>query len=241
MSAAAHTGGGDQRAPGGLEQRLNRLRAGVLGANDGIVSTAAVVVGVAGATTATGPIATAGVAAAIGGAVSMALGEYVSVSSQRDSEEHLIADQERALATDPEGQFNALTRLYQERGISPETSRTVATELSAHDPLAAHLRARHNIDATDIASPWHAAIVSFLTFALGAVLPLLAILLPSPELRVPIAFVATLAGLALTGAVAAGIGGGSRARAAVRVVVGGALALTATYLIGVLLGTAGVV
>src|SRR5690625_7758792 len=158
MSAAAHTGGGDQRAPGGLEQRLNRLRAGVLGANDGRVSPPAVVVGVAGATTATGPVATAGVAAARGGAVSMALGEYVSVSSQRDSEEHLIADQERALATDPEGQFNALTRLYQERGLSPETSRTVATACSAHDPLASRLRARHNIDAPHIPTPLPAAL-----------------------------------------------------------------------------------
>src|SRR5690625_6807873 len=102
MSAAAHTGGGDQRAPGGLEQRLNRLRAGVLGANDGIVSTAAVVVGVAGATTATGPIATAGVAAAIGGAVSMALGEYVSVSSQRDSEEQIIRSEERRVGEEGE-------------------------------------------------------------------------------------------------------------------------------------------
>ncbi|MDD9205152.1 VIT1/CCC1 transporter family protein, partial [Georgenia sp. 10Sc9-8] len=125
------------------------MRAGVLGANDGIVSTAAVVVGVAGATTATGPIAMAGIAAAIGGAVSMALGEYVSVSSQRDSEKHIIDDERRALAADPGAELEALVRLYEGRGISSATSRKVAEELSARDALDAHLRARHNIDATD--------------------------------------------------------------------------------------------
>ena len=233
--------GSDDRRNGGLEQKLNALRAGVLGANDGIVSTAAVVVGVAGATTATGPIAMAGIAAAIGGAVSMALGEYVSVSSQRDSEKHVIDDERRALAADPDAELEALARLYEGRGISAATSRKVAEELSARDALDAHLRARHNIDATDVASPWHAAVASFLAFIVGALLPLLAILLPTPALRVPIAFIATLVGLALTGAVAAGIGGGSRLRAAVRVVAGGALALVATYLIGVLLGTAGLI
>ena len=206
-----------------------------------IVSTAAVVVGVAGATTATGPIATAGIAAAIGGAVSMALGEYVSVSSQRDSEEHLIAEQQRALATDPDAEFNALARLYQQRGISPQTSHTVATELTAHDPLAAHLRARHNIDATDVASPWHAAIVSFLTFTVGAVLPLLAILLPPPEWRVPVTFAAVILALAATGVIAAKVGGASPLRSSMRLIVGGALALIATWLIGTLLGTTGVV
>ncbi|MPV36302.1 VIT1/CCC1 transporter family protein [Georgenia subflava] len=229
-----------ERQGRGLEQRLNALRAGVLGANDGIVSTAAVVVGVAGATTATGPIAMAGLAAAIGGAVSMALGEYVSVSSQRDSEQNLIAVARRSLAEDPERELQALARLYEARGISAATARQVAEELSSHDALDAQVRARHNIDTDDVASPWHAAVVSFLAFALGAVLPLLAILLPSPEVRVPVAFVVTLAGLALTGTVAAAIGGGSRLRAAVRVVAGGALALLATYVVGVLLGTSGI-
>ncbi|WP_345045178.1 VIT family protein [Georgenia daeguensis] len=231
----------NQRRQVGPEQKLNALRAGVLGANDGIVSTAAVVVGVAGATTATGPIAMAGIAAAIGGAVSMALGEYVSVSSQRDSENHTIEETRHALDADPDAELQALAGLYQQRGISPETSRKVAEQLSARDALDAHLRERHNIDATDVASPWHAALASFGSFAVGALLPLLAILLPGQELRVPVTFVATLVGLALTGAVAAGIGGGSRLRAAARVVIGGALALVATYLIGFLLGAAGIV
>ncbi|MGW1681521.1 VIT1/CCC1 transporter family protein [Saccharopolyspora sp. NPDC002376] len=223
-----------------LEQRLNALRAGVLGANDGIVSTAAVLVGVAGATVSTGPILTAGLAAAIGGAVSMALGEYVSVSSQRDSERALIERERRALDEDPEREQRVLAHLYVERGISAGTAHRVAEELSAHDPLAAQVRERHGIDQDDVASPWHAAIASFLAFSIGAVLPMLAILLPGPGLRVPVTFAATLTALALTGAIAAWIGGGSRARAAARVVVGGALALGATYAVGALLGTTGV-
>ncbi|PKW18189.1 VIT1/CCC1 transporter family protein [Saccharopolyspora spinosa] len=222
-----------------LEQRLNALRAGVLGANDGIVSTAAVLVGVAGATVSTGPVLTAGLAAAIGGAVSMALGEYVSVSSQRDSERALIERERRALEKDPAREQRGLARLYEQRGISADTAHRVAEELSAHDPLAAQVRERHGIDQDDVASPWHAAIASFVSFAIGAVLPMLAILLPGSGLRVPVTFAATLAALALTGAIAAWIGGGSRSRAAVRVVVGGALALGATYAVGALLGTTG--
>lgn len=240
QSSASTTRDGERRV-GGLEQRLNALRAGVLGANDGIVSTAAVVVGVAGATSSTGAIALAGIAATIGGAISMALGEYVSVSSQRDSEKNIMREVQHALVANPRAEVDALAGLYEQRGISPETSRAVAEQLSSHDALDAHLRERHNIDATDVASPWHAAVASFLAFTLGALLPLLAILLPGASLRVPVTFVATLVGLALTGAVAAAIGGGSRLRASVRVLVGGTLALGATYLIGSLLGTAGIV
>lgn len=226
---------------GGLAQRLNALRAGVLGANDGIVSTAAVVVGVAGATTEAGPILMAGLAAAIGGAVSMALGEYVSVSSQRDSERHLIEQQNRALRDDPEGELLALARSYEERGISPATARRAAEELFASNALEAQMRERHNIDPGEVTSPWHAAIASFVSFVVGALLPLLAILLPAPELRVPVAFGATLLSLSLTGAIAAGIGGGSQLRAAARVTIGGAMALAVTYAIGSLLGTTGLV
>ncbi|MDA3627247.1 VIT family protein, partial [Saccharopolyspora sp. WRP15-2] len=222
-----------------LEQRLNALRAGVLGANDGIVSTAAVLVGVAGATVSTGPIITAGLAAAIGGAVSMALGEYVSVSSQRDSERALVDQQRRALAEDPAREQRELAGIYEERGASAETARRVAEELTARDPLGTQVRERHGINQDGVANPWHAAIASFASFAIGAVLPMLAILLPGPDLRVPVTFAATLAALALTGAIAAWIGGGSRTRAAIRVVVGGALALGATYAIGALLGTTG--
>lgn len=236
--------GADQAAAGaapGLEQRLNALRAGVLGANDGIVSTAAVVVGVAGATVDAGPIALAGLAAAVGGAVSMALGEYVSVSSQRDSERAIVDAERRALAADPEGRVQALARRYEERGVAAPTARRVAEDLFRADALDAQLREQHGLDQGDVASPWHAALASFVAFTLGAALPLVAILLPPAAARVPVAFAATLVALAVTGAVAAWIGGGSRVRAAARVVVGGALALGATYLVGALVGTSGLV
>ncbi len=131
----------------GLNEKLNQLRAGVMGANDGIVSTAAVVVGVAGATSDVRSIATAGIAAVIGGAVSMALGEYVSVSSQRDSEEALIEKEQKLHAEDPEGEFEVLVQEYIAKGISEETAHQVATEVTEHDALEAHLDMHYGIDA----------------------------------------------------------------------------------------------
>ena len=224
-----------------LAHRLNWLRAGVLGANDGIVSVAAIVVGVAGATMNTGAILTAGAAGLVGGAVSMALGEYVSVSSQSDSQKALIEKERRELAEEPEEELAELTAIYEAKGLRPETARKVAVELTEHDALAAHLSAELNIDEDDIVSPWHAAFDSAIAFILGAVLPMLAILLPPAGLRVPLTFISVLLALAITGAVGAWIGGSSKTRAAVRVVLGGALALAATFLIGSLLGSSGVV
>lgn len=224
----------------GLAQRLNWLRAGVLGANDGIVSVAAVVVGVAGATADTAPILLAGVAALVGGAISMALGEYVSVSSQRDTERALIAKEKRELREMPEAELDELTELYEAKGLSPGTARQVAVELTAHDALAAHLEVELKIDQEDVVSPWHAAFASAIAFTIGALLPMAAILLPPEGWRVPITFVAVLVALALTGAVAAHLGGASRVRAMVRTVIGGALALAVTFAIGTLLGTAGI-
>ncbi len=224
----------------GLAQRLNWLRAGVLGANDGIVSVAAVVVGVAGATLEVAPIVLAGVAAGVGGAISMALGEYVSVSSQRDSERALIAKEKRELHELPEEELEELAGIYRAKGLSEETARQVAQELTAHDALAAHLDAELNIDQDDVVSPWHAALASAVAFTLGAILPMAAILLPPHDWRVPVTFVAVLVALAITGAVAAHIGGASRVRAMIRTVIGGALALAVTYGIGTLLGTTGI-
>jgi VIT1/CCC1 family predicted Fe2+/Mn2+ transporter len=223
-----------------IVHRLNWLRAGVLGANDGIVSVAAIVVGVAGATSEHGQILAAGAAGLVGGAVSMALGEYVSVSSQSDSQKAMIEKERRELAEEPEEELHELAAIYRTKGLSEETARTVARELTEHDALAAHLSAELNIDEEDIVSPWHAAFASAIAFTLGAVLPMLAILLPPENIRVPLTFVAVLVALALTGAVGAWIGGGSKMRAAVRVVVGGALALVATFSIGSLLGASGV-
>jgi vacuolar iron transporter family protein len=225
----------------GMAERMNWLRAGVLGANDGIVSVAAIVVGVAGATSAFAPILTAGAAGLIGGAVSMALGEYVSVSSQSDSQRALIAKERRELAELPDEELAELAAIYQAKGMTAETAQRVAEELTAHDALAAHLEAELGITEADLVSPWQAAGASALAFTLGAVLPLLAILLPPESVRVPVTFAVVLLALALTGWLGAWIGGSPPLRPTIRVVVGGAIALAATFLIGTLLGTTGVV
>jgi VIT1/CCC1 family predicted Fe2+/Mn2+ transporter len=227
----------DEAHAPGLGQRLNWLRAGVLGANDGIVSVAALVVGVASATDQIGPILTAGIAGLVGGAISMALGEYVSVSSQRDSERAMIAKERRELRDMPEQELEELTQLYRDRGLTDATARQVAGELTAHDALSAHLEVELGIDQNDLVNPWHAAISSAIAFTLGALLPLLAIVLPPPAWRVPVTFVAVLVALAITGTVAAHLGGSGKSRSAIRLVIGGALALAATWLVGSLLGT----
>jgi vacuolar iron transporter family protein len=225
----------------GVAVRMNWLRASVLGANDGIVSVAATVIGVASATDSSAFILTAGVAALIGGAVSMALGEYVSVSSQRDSQQALIEKESRELAADPEAELRELTVIYQSKGLTADTARQVAVELTAHDALAAHLSAELNIDASEVASPWHAAFASAVAFAIGAILPLLAIMLAPADVRVAVTFGAVLIALALTGSLSAWIGGSAIRVAVARLVVGGALALAATFVIGSLLGSSGVV
>lgn len=224
----------------GVAARLNWLRAGVLGANDGIVSVAAVVVGVAAATTELGPIITAGLAALVGGALSMAVGEYISVSSQSDSQRALIAKEREELRTSPDEELDELAGLYRTRGLSPETAQQVALELTAHDALAAHLSAELNIDESEVASPWAAAGSSAIAFVSGAILPFAAIVLLPEVVRIPVTFVIVALVLAGTGALGARIGGSPLLRATVRVTVGGALALAATFLIGSLLGTTGI-
>jgi VIT1/CCC1 family predicted Fe2+/Mn2+ transporter len=230
---------GEEHAAG-INQRLNWLRAGVLGANDGIVSVASLVVGVAGATTDNTAILVAGMAGLIGGAISMALGEYVSVSSQRDTERALIAKEKHELRTMPEEELDELTELYEQRGLTPETARKVAVELTEHDALSAHLEVELGIDQHDLVNPWHAAISSAISFTVGALLPLLAILLLPVTVRIPITFIAVLVALALTGFVSAKLGGADPLRASLRLILGGALALIATWSIGTLLGTSAV-
>ena len=238
MSTITHT---NEPHGAGLACRLNWLRAGVLGANDGIVSVAAIVVGVAGATSSVAPILIAGLAGLVGGAISMALGEYVSVSSQRDSQHALIAKERYELATMPEEELAELTAIYAAKGLSDETAAKVADELTAHDALTAHLEAELGINQADIVSPWQAAGASALAFFIGALLPMLAILLPPEPARVPVTFAAVLVALAITGATGARIGGSTWLRPTLRVVIGGALALAATFIIGTLLGTTGLV
>lgn len=221
--------------------KLNWLRAGVLGANDGIVSIAALVVGIAAATSDVAVIFLTGIAALIAGAVSMGLGEYVSVSSQRDSELAWINKEKRELEMFPEEELEELVVLYEKEGLSPETARKVAEELTAKDVLKAHLKIELNIDGEDLTNPVHAAISSILSFLAGAIIPLAAILL-TIGLGMPttpsiiITFAATIVALALTGGIGAYIGGSPVPRSIIRVVIGGAAALAITYGIGLLIG-----
>jgi VIT1/CCC1 family predicted Fe2+/Mn2+ transporter len=216
--------------------RLNWLRAGVLGANDGIVSTAGLVVGVAGATAAREVIFTAGMAGLVAGAVSMALGEYVSVSTQRDSQRALLQQERQELRDTPEAELRELTGLYAAKGLSQQTARAVAEELTAHDALAAHLDVELGINPDDLSNPWQAALSSAIAFTAGAVIPLIAILLPPASARVPVAFVSVLLALALTGTVSGALSGAPKTRAILRVVLGGAVAMVVTYGIGQMVG-----
>ncbi|MHA7277637.1 VIT1/CCC1 transporter family protein [Arthrobacter sp. HLT1-21] len=220
----------------GMSGRLNALRAAVLGANDGILSMAGLVIGVAGASTEVQPVFIAGMAGLTAGAVSMALGEYVSVSSQRDSEKDLIAKEIRELAENPESELEELAGLYEQQGLSSTTATAVARELTARNPLKAHLRMELGVDEEELTNPWHAAVSSAVAFLLGGLLPVLAILLSPVQARVWITYGIVLVALALTGAAGAKIGGGSVRKAALRVVVGGAVGLMITYGIGLLFG-----
>ncbi|MFZ7088920.1 VIT1/CCC1 transporter family protein [Curtobacterium sp. RRHDQ10] len=214
--------------------RLNWLRAGVLGANDGIVSVAAIVVGVAGASGSTAAIAAAGTAGLVGGAISMALGEYVSVSGQRDAQRTGLEEATVRATIDAEDESMLASR-YEALGVTPAVARAVAGELVR--PEARERRAAMAVAAAedDIVSPWRAAWVSAATFTVGALLPMLAMLLSPVADRVWITVAAVLVALALTGATGAILGGAARTRATVRVVIGGALALAATYAVGMLL------
>lgn len=219
-------------------KRLNWLRAGVLGANDGIVSTAGMVVGVAAATIDRAPILTAGLAGVAAGAVSMALGEYVSVSTQRDTERALLDKEREELRDLPAQELAELASIYELKGLSPATARQVAAELTAHDAFAAHADAELGIDPHELTNPWHAALSSAISFLTGAVLPMIAILAPSPAWRIPVTVVAVCIALLLTGWVSATIGRASRPRAILRVTIGGLTAMGVTYLIGTLVGQA---
>jgi VIT1/CCC1 family predicted Fe2+/Mn2+ transporter len=224
-----------------LGARLNWLRAGVLGANDGIVSTAGLVVGVAGATSDRSTILTAGVAGLVAGALSMAAGEYVSVSTQRDAEQALIAKEADELASMPDEELSELAALYERKGLSPDLARQVAEELTAQDPLRAHLDIELGIDPDDLTSPWQAAGASAASFTVGAALPLVAIEVSPDPMRIGVTFVAVVLALVLTGLISARLGDAEirQTRAIWRNVLGGALAMTVTYLVGVAVGGVG--
>lgn len=229
---------GEAHQHGDLGERANKIRAAVLGANDGIVSVAGLVVGVAGATTSTSAIATAGVAGLVAGALSMGAGEYVSVSSQRDTERAAVAKETRELAEDPEGEFEELVGLFQNRGLTRATAEKVAEELTAQDALAAHSREELKIEPGEYVNPWAAAVSSLLSFTVGAALPLIAILVFPQNIRIWVTFLAVAISLAVTGFFSAKLATAPIGRAVARNVIGGAAAMIITFAVGALLGTA---
>jgi VIT1/CCC1 family predicted Fe2+/Mn2+ transporter len=233
--SGAHSGETHGRGLGG---NLNVLRAGVLGAQDGIVSTAGLVIGVAGASASSSALLIAGLAGLVSGALSMAGGEYVSVSAQKDTEIAVLEQERLELQTMPERELAELAELYEEKGLTPELAHQVAVQLQAKDALAAHAEAELGLNPTERANPWSAAVTSAVSFALGALLPLLAIILSPAPTRVPVTFVVVIAALIATGYVSARLGGAPRMRAVLRNVVIGVLAMVVTYGIGALVGTA---
>lgn len=220
-----------------LVSRIGWLRAAVLGANDGIVSTASLIVGVAAAAAKPSDVLIAGVAGLVAGAMSMAAGEYVSVSSQSDTEQAELARERRELSTDAVSEHEELADIYVKRGVDPVIARKVAEQLMAKDALAAHARDELGISETTTARPIQAALTSALTFSVGAAMPLLAVLMAPSGWLVPTVSAASLLFLALLGAIGAKTGGANVARATMRVTFWGALAMALTAGIGALFGT----
>lgn len=220
-----------------LVARIGWLRAAVLGANDGIVSTASLIVGVAAASAATSEVLIAGVAGLVAGAMSMAAGEYVSVSSQSDTESADLARERAELAGQPQFEREELTRLYTERGVQPDLARQVADQLMAKDALGAHARDELGISEVTAARPIQAALTSAATFAVGAAMPLAMVLLMPRALLVAGVSIASLVFLALLGGIGARAGGANVARATLRVTFWGALAMALTAGIGAIFGT----
>jgi len=220
--------------------KLNWLRAAVLGANDGIVSTAAIVVGVAGASNSLPIILTAGVAGMIAGALSMAVGEYVSVSTQRDSEKAQLEHERYELENFPEKEKEELAVIYQAKGLSKETAEKVAAELTLRDAFAAHVDAELGIDPEDLTNPLHAAYASGLAFTIGAIIPILAVIFSPASTRILFTFIAVFIALTVTGFLSAQTTGASKKRAMIRVLLGGIIAMIITFGIGRIFGINGI-
>jgi VIT1/CCC1 family predicted Fe2+/Mn2+ transporter len=233
MAEEQHTGEPHRQSIGSL---LNVMRAGVLGAQDGIISTAGIVVGVAGASFDNTALLIAGLAGLVSGALSMAGGEYVSVSSQRDTEKALLDKERWELETMPEEELAELAGLYEQKGLSPELASQVAVQLHEKDALAAHAEVELGIDPHEFTNPWHAAVSSAVSFALGAALPLLAITLSPPSLRIYLTFAVVLLALVGTGLISAQVGGAPKGAAVGRNVVVGALTMLVTFAIGATVG-----
>jgi VIT1/CCC1 family predicted Fe2+/Mn2+ transporter len=219
--------------------RIGWLRAAVLGADDGVVSTASLMIGVAATSASRASVIVAGIAGLVAGAGSMAAGEYVSVSSQRDAEMADIARERREQLVAPDHELDELTEIYMERGLDADLARKVAEQMHEADPLGSHVRDELGITEATQARPAQAAVVSAISFATAAMVPILAMLASPRSARVPIIAAAGLAALGVLGAVGGRLGGASRRRAAVRVVIGGGIAMAVTAAIGALIGAAG--
>ncbi len=217
---------------------INWLRAAVLGANDGIVSTASLIIGVAAANASHDSVMVAGVAALVAGSMSMAAGEYVSVRSQADSEQAALDLERRELATDSKGEHRELAAIYVSRGLDPALAKQVAEQLMAHDALGAHARDELGISDTFSARPVQAALTSAASFAVGAAMPLLSVALVPASYLMPLVSATSLVFLAILGGVAAQVGGASAVTGAMRVTFWGALAMALTAGVGILFGAA---
>jgi VIT1/CCC1 family predicted Fe2+/Mn2+ transporter len=222
--------------PRHLSHRSNWLRAAVLGANDGILSTASLVLGVAASGASKGAIVTAGIAGLVAGALSMAAGEYVSVSSQRDAEQADLRLERSELSHDPSGELLELARIYEQRGLAPELAHEVALSLSGRDALAAHARDELGLDEQRLARPLQAAWTSAVSFSAGAALPLATVVAVPAAARAPGVIVVTLIALGVLGDLGARLGGAPRRAATARVIVWGLVALATTAGIGALVG-----
>jgi len=220
-----------------LVSRIGWLRAAVLGANDGIISTASLIVGVAAAAATRNDVLIAGVAGLVAGAMSMSAGEYVSVSSQSDTEQADLARECKELSQDPKGELDELTEIYVKRGLDQSLARQVAQQLMGKDALTAHARDELGISETTAARPVQAALTSAATFSVGAAMPLLMVVVSPANVLVPVVSAASLGFLALLGAIGARAGGANVLRATARVTFWGALAMALTAGIGKLFGT----
>lgn len=221
---------------GRILSTLNWLRAGVLGSNDGIISTAAIIFGVAGASSQHSTVILAGIAAISAGALSMAAGEYVSVSTQRDLEQSELARQMSSLKLNPDRELHVLARLFQQRGVTPEIAMEVSRQMSEKDALSVHARAELGIDPQAVTNPWAAAAASFLSFTLGGLIAITPFLVSRSGVAIWISGTCTIFALGLTGAVAARLGRMPTVRSIVRNVLGGVIAIGGTYGIGMIAG-----
>ena len=220
-----------------IAARLNWLRAGVMGANDGIVSTAGLVVGVAAASVSDDALLASGVAAVVAGALSMAVGEYVSVSSQRDSQLAELAHEQQELAADPEYEIAQLAGLIAAQGVDVDLAREVAAQLTEKDPFGAHARIELGINPEELTNPWQAGLSSMVAFVVGALVPLIAVLVAPRDIAEPVTAVAVVAALVVTGAVSATLGRAPRLPAILRTTCGGLLAMIVTYSVGSIIDT----